>query len=99
MTAIRLIHGSSDRVTSHLGTLRLFDRLPNADKEVEIYDGYEHSELNPDVAYDSHGKGGQLHDCTNNRLDGMKQMTRRGRGYFQIGGIGSCSGVDMECHM
>lgn len=40
--AIRLIHGSADRVTSHLGTLRLFDRLPNEDKEVEIYPGLEH---------------------------------------------------------
>lgn len=42
--AIRLIHGSSDRATSHHGTLRLFDRLPNDDKEIEIYDGYEHGE-------------------------------------------------------
>ncbi|WWC89994.1 uncharacterized protein L201_004924 [Kwoniella dendrophila CBS 6074] len=39
---IRLIHGNKDRATSHLGTLRLFDRLPNEDKEIEIYDGYEH---------------------------------------------------------
>jgi acylglycerol lipase len=42
--AIRLIHGSSDRATSHHGTLRLFDRLPNDDKEIEIYEGYEHGE-------------------------------------------------------
>ncbi|WWC61076.1 uncharacterized protein I303_103654 [Kwoniella dejecticola CBS 10117] len=39
---IRLIHGNKDRATSHLGTLKLFDRLPNADKEIQIYDGYEH---------------------------------------------------------
>nr|XP_031862767.1 uncharacterized protein CI109_001779 [Kwoniella shandongensis]KAA5529839.1 hypothetical protein CI109_001779 [Kwoniella shandongensis] len=39
---IRLVHGNADRATSHLGTLRLFDRLPNPDKEIEIYDGYEH---------------------------------------------------------
>jgi acylglycerol lipase len=42
--AIRIIHGSGDRVTSHLGTLKLFDRLPNEDKEIEIYEGYEHGE-------------------------------------------------------
>ncbi|WVQ78304.1 hypothetical protein IAT38_000389 [Cryptococcus sp. DSM 104549] len=39
---IRLVHGNADRATSYGGTLRLFDRLPNADKEIEIYDGYEH---------------------------------------------------------
>ncbi|WVQ89028.1 hypothetical protein IAS59_002775 [Cryptococcus gattii] len=39
---IRLVHGNKDRATSHKGTLRLFDRLPNEDKEIEIYDGYEH---------------------------------------------------------
>ncbi|CAD6582923.1 MAG: alpha-tubulin [Tremellales sp. Tagirdzhanova-0007] len=39
---IRLIHGSADRVTSHLATLQLYDRLPNDDKEIEIYEGYEH---------------------------------------------------------
>nr|XP_019013572.1 lysophospholipase [Kwoniella pini CBS 10737]OCF52353.1 lysophospholipase [Kwoniella pini CBS 10737] len=39
---IRLIHGNKDRATSHLGTLKLFDRLPNTDKEIQIYDGYEH---------------------------------------------------------
>ncbi|RXK39497.1 lysophospholipase [Tremella mesenterica] len=39
---IRLVHGTSDRVTSHLGTLKLFDRLPNADKECQLYEGYEH---------------------------------------------------------
>lgn len=46
--AIRLIHGSQDRATSHLGTLRLFDRLPNEDREIEIYEGYEHGEAWPD---------------------------------------------------
>ncbi|RSH94104.1 hypothetical protein EHS25_006758 [Saitozyma podzolica] len=39
---IRLVHGSHDRATSHHGTLRLFNRLPNEDKEIEIYEGYEH---------------------------------------------------------
>ncbi|ODO03330.1 lysophospholipase [Cryptococcus wingfieldii CBS 7118] len=39
---IRLVHGNKDRATSHEGTLRLFDRLLNDDKELEIYDGYEH---------------------------------------------------------
>lgn len=42
--AIRLIHGNKDRATSHLGTLKLFDRLPNKDKQIQIYDGYEHGE-------------------------------------------------------
>ncbi|KAK4685570.1 acylglycerol lipase, partial [Tremellales sp. Uapishka_1] len=44
---IRLVHGSKDRATSHLGTLKLFDRLPNEDKEIEIYDGYEHIMIKP----------------------------------------------------
>ncbi|ORY27166.1 lysophospholipase [Naematelia encephala] len=39
---IRLVHGSADRATSHVGTLKLFDRLPNEDKEVEVFEGYEH---------------------------------------------------------
>ncbi|ORX39914.1 Alpha/Beta hydrolase protein [Kockovaella imperatae] len=39
---IRLVHGSSDRVTSPSGTLRLFERLPHQDKQVEIFEGYEH---------------------------------------------------------
>jgi alpha-beta hydrolase superfamily lysophospholipase len=40
--AIKIIHGSSDRATSHLGTLKLFGMLPHEDKEIEIYEGYEH---------------------------------------------------------
>ncbi|WRT67175.1 uncharacterized protein IL334_004141 [Kwoniella shivajii] len=39
---IRLVHGNKDRATTHIGTLKLFDRLPNEDKEIEIFDGYEH---------------------------------------------------------
>nr|ODN88525.1 lysophospholipase [Cryptococcus depauperatus CBS 7855] len=39
---IRIVHGNKDRATSHIGTLQLFDRLPSHDKEIEIYDGYEH---------------------------------------------------------
>ncbi|BEJ04485.1 hypothetical protein CcaverHIS641_0203020 [Cutaneotrichosporon cavernicola] len=39
---IRLIHGSSDRATSHAATERLFQRLPHDDKQFELYDGYEH---------------------------------------------------------
>ncbi|KAI9638156.1 lysophospholipase [Dioszegia hungarica] len=39
---IKIIHGSSDRATSHLGTLKLFGMLPHEDKEIEIYEGYEH---------------------------------------------------------
>ena len=40
--AIRLVHGSSDRVTSPAGTGMLFNRLPHPDKEFEIFEGYEH---------------------------------------------------------
>lgn len=40
--AIRLVHGNADRATSFHGTEKLFERLPNADKQLEIYDGYEH---------------------------------------------------------
>lgn len=43
--AIRIIHGDADRVTSHLGTQRLFARLPHTDKEFEIYPGYEHGKF------------------------------------------------------
>lgn len=43
--AIRIVHGSADRVTSHLATLKLYDRLPNPDKEIEIYEGYEHGQF------------------------------------------------------
>jgi len=43
--AIRIIHGNADRVTSHLGTERLFARLPHADKQFEVYKGYEHGML------------------------------------------------------
>jgi alpha-beta hydrolase superfamily lysophospholipase len=44
MLAIRLVHGTSDRATSHLATLRLYERLPNEDKEIQLYEGYEHGE-------------------------------------------------------
>lgn len=27
--------------------MRLFERLKNPDKQIEIYDGYEHGELRP----------------------------------------------------
>lgn len=40
--AIRLIHGTKDRATSPEATRRLYERLPNADKEFELYPGYEH---------------------------------------------------------
>ena len=43
-TAIRLIHGTSDRATSPHATLKLYERLPNEDKEIELYEGYEHGE-------------------------------------------------------
>jgi len=44
MIAIRLIHGTSDRATSPHATLKLYERLPNGDKEIELYEGYEHGE-------------------------------------------------------
>jgi hypothetical protein len=40
--AIRIVHGTADRTTCHLATARLFERLPHADKQLELYDGYEH---------------------------------------------------------
>lgn len=43
--AIRLIHGTSDRATSPHATLKLYERLPNEDKEIELYEGYEHGKL------------------------------------------------------
>ncbi|WVW83037.1 hypothetical protein I302_105054 [Kwoniella bestiolae CBS 10118] len=39
---IRLVHGNKDRATSHLGTMKLFERLPNKDKQLQIFDDYEH---------------------------------------------------------
>lgn len=45
IAAIRLIHGGADRVTKPQGTEKLFKRLPNKDKQFEIYDGYEHGEF------------------------------------------------------
>lgn len=45
MLAIRLVHGSSDRATSHKATMKLFDVLPNKDKEIKIYEGYEHGKF------------------------------------------------------
>ena len=52
MTAIRLIHGTSDRATSPHATLKLYERLPNEDKEIELYEGYEHGECdNHDIPY------------------------------------------------
>jgi len=48
--AIRLIHGTSDRATSPHATLKLYERLPNEDKEIELYEGYEHGECDIDVS-------------------------------------------------
>lgn len=45
-TAIRIVHGDHDRATSHLGTLKLFERLRPKDKQIKIYEGYEHGERN-----------------------------------------------------
>jgi acylglycerol lipase len=37
-----MIHGDKDRATSHLATQEFFDRISSTDKELEIYEGYEH---------------------------------------------------------
>ena len=50
-TALRIVHGDADRVTSHLGTERLFARLPHSDKQFEIYDGYEHGKQQDRVCF------------------------------------------------
>jgi acylglycerol lipase len=50
MIAIRLVHGTSDRATSPHATLKLYERLPNEDKEIELYEGYEHGECDVDVS-------------------------------------------------
>lgn len=41
-SAIRIIHGNHDRATSHLATEKFWERIPNKDKEIGIYEGYEH---------------------------------------------------------
>lgn len=41
-SAIRIIHGDKDRVTSHLTTMKFFERISSKDKELQIYEGYEH---------------------------------------------------------
>ncbi len=99
--AIRLIHGSADRVTSHLGTIKLFDRLPNEDKEVEIYEGYEHSESQHHfssilmslviVMTKVSAMPVDINGSECFRSVETKQTTRRDRGYSQIGGTGFCS--------
>ncbi|KAJ9102511.1 hypothetical protein QFC21_002911 [Naganishia friedmannii] len=39
---IRIVHGDHDRATSHLATMSFFDRISSKDKELKIYEGYEH---------------------------------------------------------
>ena len=37
-----MIHGDKDRATSHLATKEFFERIASTDKELKIYEGYEH---------------------------------------------------------
>ncbi|KAJ9100231.1 hypothetical protein QFC20_005508 [Naganishia adeliensis] len=39
---IRIVHGDHDRATSHLATMSFSDRIASKDKELKIYEGYEH---------------------------------------------------------
>ena len=41
-TAIRMIHGDKDRATSHLATKAFYERISSPEKEIKIYEGYEH---------------------------------------------------------
>ena len=40
--AIRMIHGDKDRATSHLATMAFYERINSPEKEIQIYEGYEH---------------------------------------------------------
>lgn len=40
--AIRIIHGDRDRATSHKATMEFFERINSPEKELKIYEGYEH---------------------------------------------------------
>lgn len=42
LTALKIAQGKNDRVVDYRAAQRFFARLPHEDKEVEIYDGYEH---------------------------------------------------------
>ncbi|KAG7530675.1 hypothetical protein FFLO_04901 [Filobasidium floriforme] len=39
---IRMIHGDKDRATSHLATKAFYERISSPEKEIKIYEGYEH---------------------------------------------------------
>ena len=41
-TPFRIIHGNHDRVTSHLHSVKFLEAAGSRDKELEIYEGYEH---------------------------------------------------------
>jgi alpha-beta hydrolase superfamily lysophospholipase len=41
-TAIRIVHGTADRATDAHATERLFARIGSTDKQLKLYDGYEH---------------------------------------------------------
>lgn len=39
---IRIVHGDHDRATNHQATVKFWERIPAKDKEIKIYEGYEH---------------------------------------------------------
>lgn len=41
-TPFRIIHGNHDRVTSHHYSVKFYEAAGSQDKEVGIYEGYEH---------------------------------------------------------
>jgi acylglycerol lipase len=41
-TPFRIIHGDHDRATSHRHSIKFFEAAGSQDKELEIYEGYEH---------------------------------------------------------
>ncbi|KAJ9127780.1 hypothetical protein QFC24_000063 [Naganishia onofrii] len=41
-TPIRLLHGDSDRTTSHKASMEYMEKVTSADKSIKIYEGYQH---------------------------------------------------------
>ncbi|KAJ9108735.1 hypothetical protein QFC21_000055 [Naganishia friedmannii] len=41
-TPIRLLHGDSDRTTSHKASMEYMEKVKSADKSIKIYEGYQH---------------------------------------------------------
>lgn len=101
MTAIRLVHGTSDRATSHLATLRLYERLPNDDKEIQLYEGYEHGESQKLLLFLELMivmlKASHQSDGTDTRLDEMNKTTKKDSECLLISEAGLY--IDASSHM